>query len=212
MFPYLIRRENIHGVDETAALSPTLMHRPIVIYRQHLIEGQWPTYNWWYHRLWYDGLGWRQISGCPSASSVPLSPKSMWPLSPHQYCASVNWFLQDLLCVQKASSEPHKVDFIITKTSQPATRHPNKSESRPVQQLLQWTLCTNTCMSCSSNGNHMSFCCIRLVGSHPCWSNLFKSCVCHSLWSSQGGPECASLCTNNFHNIFHVSFFSKHVM
>lgn len=45
MFPYLIVRENIHGVDETAALSPTLMHRPIVIYRQHLIEGQWPTYH-----------------------------------------------------------------------------------------------------------------------------------------------------------------------
>lgn len=45
MFPYLIVRENIHDVDETAALSPTLTHRPIVIYRQHLIEGQWPTYT-----------------------------------------------------------------------------------------------------------------------------------------------------------------------
>lgn len=111
MFPYLIVRENIHDVDETAALSPTLTHRPIVIYRQHLIEGQRPTYTWWYRTLWYDGLGWRQISGRCSASFVPLLPKSMWPLSPHQYCASVYWFLQNVLCVCK---KPHQNHIMMT--------------------------------------------------------------------------------------------------
>lgn len=135
MFPYLIVRENVHDVDETAALSPTLTHRPtIIIYRQHLIEGQWPTYTW-YRRLWYDGLGWWQISGRPSVSFVSLSPKSMWPFNPHQYCASVHWFLQDLLCVCK---KPHQNHMMLT-LSAPKHRSPPPG----TQTDLNLALCNN---------------------------------------------------------------------